>query len=318
MGYGDLEPWTADRGHHHRDHDELPRGRLAGARRLRLRPRLPDDGRQNREAAGTSQRDSDVVIEIAGRQQPRRPTWSRPRRNTTDRAEPRRATSNSSRSSPTAITTSSTSPARRCTSARRKRPAAGSSPLDWGEGLLSFKPEANLAGQISGVEVYGWDPKTKKAIVGRAAAGEEVRPRPEGQQRRRLPERTLEKPARPAPAPAGVHPGRSDQARARHPEQRAKQFLTGEGETIGLPSCGPIATSRWTTSGAVLEDLLHPAGDPQDRHQRLSHALQGEGDDAMNLLEMRRAKPRTKPAATSRAWRSRSSRRTRTTTGSAA
>ena len=29
--------------------------------------------------------------------------------------------------------------------------------LAWGEGLLSFKPEANLAGQIAQVEVYGWD-----------------------------------------------------------------------------------------------------------------------------------------------------------------
>ena len=38
--------------------------------------------------------------------------------------------------------------------------------LVWGEGLLSFKPEANLAGQIAKVEVYGWDPKKKEKIVG--------------------------------------------------------------------------------------------------------------------------------------------------------
>ncbi len=31
--------------------------------------------------------------------------------------------------------------------------------LAWGEGLLSFKPEANLAGQITKVEVRGWNPK---------------------------------------------------------------------------------------------------------------------------------------------------------------
>ena len=45
--------------------------------------------------------------------------------------------------------------------------------LAWGEGLLSFKPEANLAGQIAKVEVYGWDPKKKEKIVGIARAGEE-------------------------------------------------------------------------------------------------------------------------------------------------
>jgi hypothetical protein len=41
------------------------------------------------------------------------------------------------------------------------------------QALLSFKPEANLAGQISRVEVYGWDTKNKKAIIGVASAGEE-------------------------------------------------------------------------------------------------------------------------------------------------
>jgi phage protein D len=34
--------------------------------------------------------------------------------------------------------------------------------LRWGESLLSFKPEANLAAQVSEVEVYGWDPDRKK------------------------------------------------------------------------------------------------------------------------------------------------------------
>jgi phage protein D len=45
--------------------------------------------------------------------------------------------------------------------------------LVYGQGLLSFKPEANLAGQISRVEVYGWDHNKKDTIIGRASAGEE-------------------------------------------------------------------------------------------------------------------------------------------------
>src|SRR5258706_4802329 len=44
--------------------------------------------------------------------------------------------------------------------------------LIWGEGLLSFRPEANLAGQVSKVEVFGWDVKTKKPIIGRASAND--------------------------------------------------------------------------------------------------------------------------------------------------
>ncbi|MBV1800686.1 phage late control D family protein [Siccirubricoccus sp. G192] len=31
--------------------------------------------------------------------------------------------------------------------------------LAFGAGLLSFKPEANLAGQVGAVEIHGWDPK---------------------------------------------------------------------------------------------------------------------------------------------------------------
>ena len=45
--------------------------------------------------------------------------------------------------------------------------------LAWGEGLISFKPEANLARQVSKVEVYGWDPARKEKIVGTAQAGQE-------------------------------------------------------------------------------------------------------------------------------------------------
>ena len=45
--------------------------------------------------------------------------------------------------------------------------------LEWGRGLISFKPEANLAGQVARVEVYGWDPKKKEKILGVATAGEE-------------------------------------------------------------------------------------------------------------------------------------------------
>jgi len=45
--------------------------------------------------------------------------------------------------------------------------------LEWGRGLLSFKPEANLAGQVSLVEVRGWNPKTKETFLGTASAGQE-------------------------------------------------------------------------------------------------------------------------------------------------
>ena len=142
--------------------------------------------------------------------------------------------------------------------------------LVWGEGLLSFKPEANLAGQISKVEVYGWDPKTKEAIVGRASAGEES-----GLERQERGRSTSTR--------SCVIPSKKPTLRLRQPvftqaeadkrakaalNERAKQFLTGEGETIGLPELRPDRNVAARQSRrAVLEDLLHPAGDAQDRQR---------------------------------------------------
>lgn len=45
--------------------------------------------------------------------------------------------------------------------------------LEWGKGLVSFSPEVNLAKQVKKVELYGWDIKAKKPIVGRAGVGDE-------------------------------------------------------------------------------------------------------------------------------------------------
>ncbi|PWV95674.1 hypothetical protein DFQ01_12517 [Paenibacillus cellulosilyticus] len=57
-----------------------------------------------------------------------------------------------------------------------KSPAMKSDPtikLEWRKSLLSFHPEVNLTGQVSEVEVRGWDPKEKKEIIGKASTGDE-------------------------------------------------------------------------------------------------------------------------------------------------
>lgn len=46
--------------------------------------------------------------------------------------------------------------------------------LEYGFTLRSFYPRLNTASQVSEVLVQGWDPKTKKAITGRARSGDEV------------------------------------------------------------------------------------------------------------------------------------------------
>jgi phage protein D len=111
--------------------------------------------------------------------------------------------------------------------------------LLWGQSLLSFKPEGNLAAQVSEVEVYGWDSQKKKAIVGKAVAGEESgleSPRKSGGQVLRT---ALKK-----PPVLQVRQPVFTEAEAKRRAQailndHAKKFLTGEAECIGLPEILP-------------------------------------------------------------------------------
>ena len=112
--------------------------------------------------------------------------------------------------------------------------------LLYGQGLLSFKPEANLAGQISQVEVYGWNPNTKEAIVGRASAGEEsgLSGKSAGQRLNTFVRDPSKRPTLRLRQPVFTQAEAEARAKAALNE-RAKQFLTGEGETIGLPEIRP-------------------------------------------------------------------------------
>lgn len=112
--------------------------------------------------------------------------------------------------------------------------------LVYGEGLLSFKPEANLAGQISKVEVYGWDPKQKKAIVGVATAGEESgrSGKSGGQHLNGFVVDPGKRPTLRLRQPVFTQSEADQRAKAALNE-RAKQFLTGAGEAIGLPEVRP-------------------------------------------------------------------------------
>jgi len=112
--------------------------------------------------------------------------------------------------------------------------------LVYGEGLLSFKPEANLAGQISQVEVYGWDPNTKKQIIGKASAGEEsgLTGKSAGQRLNAFVRDPSKRPTLRIRQPVFTQAEANSRAKAALNE-RAKQFLTGEGETIGLPELRP-------------------------------------------------------------------------------
>lgn len=112
--------------------------------------------------------------------------------------------------------------------------------LVWGEGLLSFKPEANLAGQVAKVEVYGWDRNRKEAIVGVARAGEEsgLSGKSAGQRLRSFVRDPTKLPTLRLRQPVFTQSEANARAKAALNE-RAKQFLTGDAESVGLPEIRP-------------------------------------------------------------------------------
>jgi phage protein D len=141
------------------------------------------------------------------------------------------------------------------------KPRVGAAPvaiLKWGAGLLSFKPEANLAGQVSEVEVYGWDVRNKQPIVGRARADAVSGPGGKSIAQH---------------VGALVHaPERQPKLRVRQPvftqaeaDTRAnaalddvtRNFLTGDAECIGLPELRPDRTVELTNLGLAFSGIYY-------------------------------------------------------------
>jgi len=130
--------------------------------------------------------------------------------------------------------------------------------LAYGQGLVSFKPEANLAGQIAAVEVYGWNPKTKEAIVGRASAGEEsgLTGQSAGQRLNAFVRDPKKRPTLRLRQPVFTQAEADQRAKAALNE-RAKQFLTGEGEAIGLPEVRPDRNVALDNLGAPFSKTYY-------------------------------------------------------------
>ena len=114
--------------------------------------------------------------------------------------------------------------------------------LAWGEGLLSFTPEANLAGQVCKVEVRGWDRANKKTILGTASAGEESgrdgKGRSAADRLKQFIRDPSKQPVLRLRQPVFTQSEANERAKAAL-DERAKQFLTGEAECLGLPEVRP-------------------------------------------------------------------------------
>ncbi|MGH8240563.1 MAG: phage late control D family protein, partial [Steroidobacteraceae bacterium] len=144
--------------------------------------------------------------------------------------------------------------------------------LAWGEGLLSFKPEANLAGQIAKVEVRGWNPKTKEAIVGTATAGEESgldgQSKSAGSRLKGFVKDSSKQPTLRLRQPVFTQSEANARAKAALNE-RAKQFLTGDAEALGLPEIRPDRNVQLDNLGALFSKVYYV--------QQATHKVDGNG-----------------------------------------
>jgi phage protein D len=130
--------------------------------------------------------------------------------------------------------------------------------LLYGEGLLTFKPEANLAEQVSRVEIYGWDRQQKKTIVGVATAGEEsgLNGKSPGQYLNGFVRDPKKQPTLRLRQPVFTQAEADQRAKAALNE-RAKKFLTGEGETIGLPDIRPDRSVELANLGSPFSKIYY-------------------------------------------------------------
>jgi len=130
--------------------------------------------------------------------------------------------------------------------------------LIYGQGLLSFKPTANLAGQVSEVELFGWNPSTKKPIIGRASAGEESgrTGKSGGQFLAEFVRDSDKKPTLRLRQPVFTQAEANRRAKAVLNEC-AKQFVTGEGEAIGLPEIRPDRNVKLSKLGKFFSKTYY-------------------------------------------------------------
>jgi uncharacterized protein len=124
--------------------------------------------------------------------------------------------------------------------ASRNNDASDVVELKYGQGLLSFKPEANLANQISRVEVRGWDRNNAQPIVGVASAGQEPgrRGTSAGQALQKLVVDPSKRPTLRLRQPVFTQSEANQRAQAAL-DEHAEKFLTGDGESLGLPLLRP-------------------------------------------------------------------------------
>ena len=111
--------------------------------------------------------------------------------------------------------------------------------LIWGEGLLSFSPQLNLVKQVTEVVVYGRSASTGEEIFGIAGSGDTAASDKKGESGA---ERVAKALKNPSTMKVRMALRSQEEAKARAKailDERAQEYVTGDGECVGLPEIAP-------------------------------------------------------------------------------
>jgi phage protein D len=156
---------------------------------------------------------------------------------------------------------------------KRRNDETGIIELGWGSGLSSFSPTANIARQVTDVEVHGWSAAQGKAVVGKAGRGDESGK--DGSKKsggdhaaKALAKAFGKKPVYSVNAAVRDEADATQRAKAIL-EERAQEFLTGDGECVGLPALMPDVNIKLTGLGRAFSRTYYVSG--------ATHTLDGSG-----------------------------------------
>ena len=111
--------------------------------------------------------------------------------------------------------------------------------LIWGEGLLSFSPQLNLVKQVTEVIVYGRSASTGEEISGSASSGDVAASDKKGESGAERVAKALKNPST-MKVRMAVRSQQEAKARAKAIlDERAQEYVTGDGECIGVPEIAP-------------------------------------------------------------------------------
>lgn len=152
--------------------------------------------------------------------------------------------------------------------APRKNDGEAVADIAWGEGLSSFSPTANIAKQITAVEVHGWSAKDGKPVLGKASKGDEKGVEGGTQSGAQRIAALSNSPV--LSISAAVHTQQEADERAKAIlEERAQDFVTGEGECVGLPDLMPDRNVRISGVGRAFSKIYYVT--------ETTHSIDGKG-----------------------------------------